>query len=180
MVALGYKSGEVFPKDEARYLKYLEAAAQNGYLQAQVDLEKRKRPGLTAKEAVMSLAEEGGLEAYHHLGLSYLAGDEGFEKSPAEAEKWLGLAASKGHHNAQFVLALAHQMKQIPGAHPGKGLNLCYAAAKGGHPAAQIVLAKLDLPEHPERAREWLDQAVKTDEVVSFEEAYSVRNQYRI
>lgn len=55
-------------------------------------------------------ALRGDKEAQYKLGLFYLNGDFGLDRSYAQAEKWLDQAADQGHHGAKNVLenALNH------------------------------------------------------------------------
>jgi TPR repeat protein len=48
-------------------------------------------------------AEKSSVNAEFSLGILYFNGD-GVEKDPAQAKKWLGLAASHGHPSAKFYL----------------------------------------------------------------------------
>lgn len=52
-------------------------------------------------------ALRGDKEAQYKMGLSYLNGQLGLDRSYIHAEKWLDQAAEQGHHDAKHVLEKA-------------------------------------------------------------------------
>ena len=63
-------------------------------------------------KAVRDAAERGDLKAQVAVGKLYLMGLEEMGSDPAEAEKWLSIAAGRGHKEAKKLLAQASTAKK--------------------------------------------------------------------
>ncbi|MEL0027690.1 MAG: tetratricopeptide repeat protein, partial [Perlucidibaca sp.] len=88
-----------------------------------------------ARQAWVSLAEAGDVEAQFRLGI--LA----FSQDYAEALRWLGLAAGQAHIKAQNALGYAYLNGWGTPANPVAAIRWFYQAARQGYDEAQYNLA---------------------------------------
>lgn len=82
-------------------------------------------------------AAYGNPQAQGLLGLMYLNGEEGAEKDPALAERWLRAAAERGVASAQFNLALMYLSGDGVPRNSAAAAHWCRLAAEQGIPEAQ-------------------------------------------
>jgi localization factor PodJL len=92
-------------------------------------------------DRVTQLAKAGNVTAQAVIGLRYLDGTGGTEANPAEAAKWLGLAAEKGQAVAQYRLGTLYERGQGVAADPAKAVHWYLAAANQGNRKAMHNLA---------------------------------------
>ncbi len=59
--------------------------------------------------AAQALVEGGDAKSHYERGVRYLSGEGGLAKNPAEALKWLELAANQGHSGARYKLGILHR-----------------------------------------------------------------------
>jgi TPR repeat protein len=101
------------------------------------------RPGLAVRRH-LDRARAGDPEAAYHMGMACLQGREGVPKDPAEARRWLGLAAQKGHLEAMVELSALLRW-DLGGFKDPKGADAwLQRAAQAGHGGARARLAELD------------------------------------
>jgi len=84
------------------------------------------------------MAEQGDVDAQFSLGMSYLRGGMGVEKSGSEAERWLRAAADQRHAQAQYMLGLMYWNGWGVPKDSRKGVPWIQAAAEQGIPEAQL------------------------------------------
>jgi uncharacterized protein len=119
-----YEQGQGVTQDYAEAARWYERAATGGHTSAQFNLallyeSGRGVPRDLEKAAYWfrKAAEQGDRDAAYNLGVIYATGfGKGVATDPqeaAEALKWLGRAASKGHPQA------ANMAKVVEQAHPG-------------------------------------------------------------
>ena len=104
--------------EETRRLAALEAVASNDP-RAAYDLALRyfrgdgvRRDSYQALQWMREAGERGVPQAWLALGRLYLMGLEEMGSDPAEAERWLSLAAARGNKEAQKLLAEARSAKK--------------------------------------------------------------------
>jgi len=110
-VGMMYLEGEDAPKDTIEGMRWLQSAAINNHIQAQLKLgeiylhgvDKIERDYPVAVKWLTKAAESGEADAQYYLGDIYRKG-LGVEKSNAEAVKWFRLAAKQGHSKARKQL----------------------------------------------------------------------------
>ena len=88
-------------------------------------------------------AEQGDTRAQAYIGYLYYTGAEGAPLDPARAAYWFRLAATAGHNDAQYNLALLLVHGTDVAADPAEALQWFEAAALQGHAPAQLQLATL-------------------------------------
>ena len=88
-------------------------------------------------------AEQGDTSAQAYIGYLYYTGAEGAPLDPARAAYWFRLAATAGHSDAQYNLALLLVHGTGVAADPAEALQWFEAAALQGHAPAQLQLATL-------------------------------------
>ncbi|MCL2012064.1 MAG: SEL1-like repeat protein [Cystobacterineae bacterium] len=126
--------------NEAEGLKWMKRAAQQGNEKAQAIL-----PRLEEAKRLSRSAREGALEASFQLGMLYMKGVYSHppsEEDEAEALKWFGVAAKRGHLGAQYAFG---KMNIENVAVEGVGNNVVALrwlkkAASRGHTQAQFLL----------------------------------------
>ena len=110
----------------------------SGEEESWVDLSASKK-----KETLRRDAETGLVSAQLKLGLNLLYGEDGFEKDPQEAVKWLGAAAKQGDSTAQYNLADCFEKGSGCEKNIVKAKFWCRKAAKQGCTASQRALRRL-------------------------------------
>lgn len=99
-------------ESDSEALKWFERAARQGLAQAQFQLGNMYAYGLAnsdsdpsrlAAQWYFEAARQGHAEARYSLGILFLTGT-GVVQNQAEAEKWIGLAASQGHADAALYM----------------------------------------------------------------------------
>jgi len=101
------------------------------------------RPGLAVRRH-LDRARAGDPEAAYHMGMACLQGREGVPKDPAEARRWLGFAAQKGHLEAMVELSALLRWN-LGGFKDPKGADAwLLRAAEAGHEGARARVAELD------------------------------------
>jgi TPR repeat protein len=96
----------------------------------------------TALKEFLPLAEKGQVSAQAAVGQMYFEG-KGVQPNPAEAAKWLELAAAAGNARAQFLLGKLYLSGEGVQADPVKAASLSKAAADQGLPEAQVDVCAL-------------------------------------
>ncbi|WP_425099662.1 tetratricopeptide repeat protein [Tropicibacter sp. S64] len=141
----------------------LQAAADQGTVQAQVALAQRLEAGegvlqnyALAAEWYARAAGQGSAAAANRLGQYYFAG-LGVEQSRATALQWLGTAAATGE--AQFLYDYGAALEAGPDGDPAAAAAAYEKAAALGHPEAQVSLGVLfqngsGVPKDLARAKE--------------------------
>ena len=111
---LKYSKGEGVTKDDAKAVKWIRKAAEQGYAQAQSKLGECYDNGngvatdkVEAAKWWRKAAEQGYASAQSNLGVYYYNG-EGVAKDKDEAIKWWRKAADQGYASAQFSLGLCY------------------------------------------------------------------------
>jgi len=110
-VGIMYIKGLDAPQDTQEGIRWLQSAANNNHILAQLELGKIYLHGapsiekdyLTAMKWLEKAAQDGDADAQFHLGNMYRKG-LGISKNNAEAVKWLRLAAKQGHKDASKIL----------------------------------------------------------------------------
>ena len=108
-----YFEGNGVFKDEVEAAKWFRLAAEQGHVEAQLQLGLFYHKGFGGvikndAQAVIwyqKAAEQGNAEAQNNLGMRYNRG-EGVYEDKAEAVKWFRLAAEQGYAKAQFNLGV--------------------------------------------------------------------------
>ena len=119
-----YEQGQGVAQDYAEAAKWYERAAAGGHASAQYNLALLYETGRGVPRDLeraaywfRKAAEQGDRDSAYNLGVIYATGfGKGVTTDPkeaAEALKWLGRAASKGHPQA------ANMAKVVEQAHPG-------------------------------------------------------------
>ena len=112
LLAKAYLNGECgLSPNRAKYIKWLQVAAEQGTAEAQTTLGNLLHVGKDVeqnyKEAAKwyrLAAEQGDAEAQLLLGFLYYTGGKGVEKSMEESIKWLRLSADQSNIGAQHFL----------------------------------------------------------------------------
>jgi hypothetical protein len=110
-VGVMYIEGQSAPQDTQEGIRWLQSAANNEHVLAQLELGKIYLNGAPSVEAdylialkwLEKAAQSGNADAQYHLGSMYRRG-LGITKSNAEAVKWFRLAAKQGHKEARDIL----------------------------------------------------------------------------
>ncbi len=110
-VGVMYIEGQSAPQDTQEGIRWLQSAANNEHVLAQLELGKIYMNGAPSIEAdylialkwLEKAAQSGNADAQYHLGNMYRRG-LGITKSNAEAVKWFRLAAKQGHKEASDIL----------------------------------------------------------------------------
>jgi TPR repeat protein len=108
-------------------------------------------------------AEHGNETAEYVLGCCY-NGDRGFERNPAEAARWWGLAAEKGVADAQYCLGLSYYLGEGVAKDTSEAAKWWTKAANQDHPDAQYFLglsyrSGVGVPKNPALATYWLNRS---------------------
>lgn len=114
LLAVGHATGEdIFVKDQTESFKWLEMAANQGHIEAQLHLAGYySNEGEDKKTAIIwyrKAADQGNSNAQNNLGVFYANGD-GVLQDHAEAVKWFSMAAEQGNSFAQFSLAIHYDL----------------------------------------------------------------------
>lgn len=106
-------------------------------------------------------AEKTGPKGYYELGLKYIKGEDGFEKSNSEGQKWLAKSAESGYADALLYLAKL----SIDGRNYDAAYTLMIiASSKGANVSkdlkdmALMHLSPSDIQKSEQKAQEWLQE----------------------
>ena len=141
--------GEEFG-DRARAQRLMQAAADAGHSLAQFNfaqmlVDRDATPqGLERAVSYYEKAAKAGLaDAQYAMAQVHLQGVAGRDADPAEARRWLALAAAQNHDTAQIELGTM-LIEGVGGGRDEKaGFSWLMRAASAGNPAAQNRVAKL-------------------------------------
>lgn len=97
----------------------------------------------TAVSELRPLAQAGDPAAQYRLGMMTDYG-QGLDKNPAEAARWLRLAAVQGHADGQFALAMAYINGHGVKRSQREGRWWLRQAANQGHQGAQDWLVGVE------------------------------------
>jgi TPR repeat protein len=169
-----YLLGRGVERDRAEGIRWIQEAAKQGLLPAQVALAEAlsgplKNP-VEAARWFRAAAEQGDLHAQSRLGRMYLAG-QGVVQDWPEAVRWLRIPADQGDAEAQLALGSAYFLGgttllrdyRVEGH---KWINIAASrlegerltvAATARDQLAQIM-SRAEIAEAQKRAREWQDQ----------------------
>lgn len=109
-IGIMYYNGQGVNEDRQEAVKWMQKAAEQGYVNAQFfmgtaydsgEVIQRNLP--EAAKWYRKAAEQGHVRSQYNLALMYTNG-EGVEKNRQEAIKWLRKAAAQGHENAKKLL----------------------------------------------------------------------------
>lgn len=108
-------------------------------------------------------AEHGNETAEYVLGCCY-NGDRGFERNPAEAAKWWGMAAEKGVSDAQYCLGLSYYLGEGVAKDASEAAKWWTKAANQDHADAQYFLglsyrSGVGVPKNLSLATYWLNRS---------------------
>lgn len=101
------------------------------------------RPGLAVRRH-LDRARAGDPEAAYRMGLACLQGRDGVPKDPAEARRWLGVAAEQGHLEAMVELSALLRWNLGGFKDPRAADAWLLRAAEAGHEGARARMAELD------------------------------------
>ncbi len=92
------------------------------------------------KAAPAVSANDGDAKSQYERGMQYLRGDIGVAKNPAEASKWLELAANQGHADASYNLGVLYRAGQGVLQNFETAFQWFELAAKQNHAEAQYSI----------------------------------------
>ena len=148
---IAYKYGDGVPKNLQKSVAYIEKAAKQGYMDAQVWIGKCYALGIDvpknyrkATEWYQKAAVQGCAEAQIRLGEFYEAG-YGVTKDYQKANEWYRKAAKQGNAEAQFHLGKCYATSRGVLQDYEKAIKYLEKAASQGHAEAKEYLEKVKI-----------------------------------
>lgn len=173
LLALEYRDGSRVEPNEAEFEKWIHAAADQGYLNAQIYLrsiaeavEAAKNPYVSEEvEKLLSDAQAGSLEAQVEVGRRFERGD-GAARDPARAFYWYSVAAERDDLSAQVALGGMYTRGDGVQRDATIGASWYLRAAERGDATAEFTLGLCyqlgrGVDKDLTQARSWLQKAAQ-------------------
>jgi TPR repeat protein len=159
------------PKDPAQSRKYLERAAETGYLPASTTLGDLYHQGVEVPQDLrkafknyMDAAKFAHLPAMTAVARMYETGEAPGGPDPVKALAWRNEAAKFDDPAGLYALAVAYDRGQGVTADPERAIGFYKVSAVGGYPPAMAAIGTYfytgeQVPRDLEVARGWFEQA---------------------
>jgi uncharacterized protein len=166
-----YHYGDGITKDKGQAINWLQKAAEQNHVEAQIMLAKvyhdEDKNYPLALKWISKAAYQNNAEAQYDLGLMYALG-QGVPQSYGNAFDWYQKAAAQGNKEAQTNLAHMYLEGIFVEKNLDKGAELLFAAAKQGQVNAQnrlaiVYLEGSFLPKDLNKALYWAKQVKEQD-----------------